>query len=71
MLLYIKVLALDGIYIFIVDKFLIWDIISILNSQILKLKIVNFQTTLDVDMVYTNILALNIIYKFVDIFYLI
>jgi len=26
-MLYIKVLALDGIYIFLVDKFLIWDIL--------------------------------------------
>ena len=67
--LYIKIVALDVIYNFVVQKFINWNCLGskniILSLQILKFKIYNYKTISDVDMVYTKVIVLDRIYNFV------
>jgi len=67
--LYIKVVAFDVIYNFIVEKFMNWNYLwsknIILSVQILKFKIYNYQTISDVDMVYMKVTVLDRIYNVV------
>jgi hypothetical protein len=67
--LYIKIIALGEIYNFVVEKFSNWNCLGsqniVVSAQILNFKILSYQTTSDVDMVYTKVIVLNKIYNFV------
>jgi hypothetical protein len=64
--LYSKIVALNVIYNFVVEKFLIRNCLGsqkiVLISLILKFE--KNQTTLDVDMIYTIVVGINTIYNF-------
>lgn len=57
----------NEIYNFVGDMFfyLKLPIVSIFHFKILDFGIQNFRTTLDINMVYTKFLVLNVTYKFI------